>query len=83
VAAVGAGTGLMYQFSGDALWSIGLGLVSIVVPFVANRVLFFMPLIGIYSGIRAVQRGKVIGGIVGIVLSVIGGLITVFSLLAG
>ncbi|MEA2656504.1 MAG: hypothetical protein QOI23_1869 [Chloroflexota bacterium] len=72
----------MSQFSGDALWSIGLGLVSIVVPFVFNRIFFFLPLIGLYYGIRAITRGRMIGGIVGIVVNVIGGLITILSLIA-
>jgi hypothetical protein len=80
-AAVGAGVGLMSQFSGDALWSIGLGLVSIVVPFVFNRIFFFLPLIGLYYGIRAITRGRMIGGIVGIVVNVIGGLITILGLI--
>jgi hypothetical protein len=79
LAAAGAGISLMSQFSGSALWSIGLGLVSIVVPFVLGYVFFFLPFVGIYYGIRAVRRGQVIGGIVGIVLCCIGGLITILS----
>jgi hypothetical protein len=82
-AAAGAGIGIMSQFSGDALWSIGLGLASIVVPFVASHVFYFLPLIGIFYGIRAITRGRMIGGIVGVVLSVIGGLITVLALIGG
>ncbi len=73
---------MMSQFSGDALWSIGLGLVSIVVPFFLGRVFYFFPLLGIYYGIRAIRRGKMIGGIVGIVVSVIGGIITLIALFA-
>jgi hypothetical protein len=83
VAAAGAGVGLMSQFSGDALWSIGLGLVSIVVPFFLGRVFYFLPLIGIFYGIRAVTRGRMIGGIVGIVLSVIGGIVSLIGLFGG
>jgi hypothetical protein len=83
VVAAGAGIGLMSQFSGDALWSTGLGLVSIIVPFFLNRVFFFLPLIGLYYGIRAIRRGRVIGGIVGIVLCCIGGLVTLIGLFAG
>ena len=77
------GAGFMAQFSGDALWSVGLGLVSIVVPFFLGRVFYFLPLIGIYYGIRAITRGKVIGGAVGIALSVIGGIISAIALFAG
>jgi hypothetical protein len=82
-AAAGAGISLMSQFSGDALWSIGLGLVSIVVPVLLGRVFYFLALIGIYYGIRAIRRGRLIGGIAGIVLCAIGGLITILSLVGG
>ena len=83
-AAIGVGgLGMMSQFRGDALWSIGLGVVSIVVPFVLNRVFFFLPLIGLFYGIRAIRRGRVIGGIVGIVVNVIGGIITLIGLFGG
>lgn len=74
------GAGLMAQFTGDALWSIGLGLVSTIVPFFLGRVFYFLPLIGIYYGIRAIRGGKVIGGAVGIALSVIGGAISAVAL---
>jgi hypothetical protein len=83
LAAAGAGLGLISQFRGDALWSIGLGLVSIVVPFAFNRVFFFLPLIGLFSGIRAIRRGRMIGGIVGLVLNAIGGIITIIALVGG
>jgi hypothetical protein len=71
---------LMSQFTGDAFWSVGVGVVSVVVPFVFNRVFFFLPLIGLFYGIRAIRRGRVVGGIVGVVLNVIAGLIAAVSL---
>jgi hypothetical protein len=82
-ATVGAGLSLMSQFSGDAAWSIGLGLVSIIVPFILNRVFFFLPLIGFFYGIRAIRRGRMIGGIVGIVLNALGGIVTLVGLFGG
>jgi hypothetical protein len=83
MAAAGAGIGLMSQFSGSALWSIALGIVSIVVPFVWGYVFFFLPFIGIFYGIRATRRGQMIGGVVGIVLCVIGGMITILNRVVG
>ena len=78
MAAPGAGgISLMSQFRGDALWSVGLGVVSIVVPFVLGYVFFFLPFIGIFYGYRAIRRGMVIGGVTGIVLCAIGGIITI------
>lgn len=82
-AAAGAGLGLAYQFSGDALWSVGFGLASTILPFVLNYVFFFLPLLGIFYGVRAIMRGRMIGGIVGIVLNVIGGIITLIALFGG
>ena len=75
VAAVGAGASLLSQFSGVAAWSIGFGVVSIVVPFVTNFYFPIMPIIGALNGFRAIQRGRVIGGIVGLVLNGIGGIV--------
>jgi len=79
VAAVGAGGALMSQFGGPALWSIGFGVVSIIVPFFANFYFPIMPIVGALNGVRAIQRGRVIGGIVGLVLNGIGGLVTLFA----
>lgn len=80
---VGAGwgaMGILAQFEPPALWAIIAGLVTIVVPFVFGRVFFFLPIIAVITGFRAIQGGKLIGGIVGIVLGIIGGIITVIGL---
>ncbi len=82
-AGVGAGwgaAGILSQFSGSAAWACGIGLVTIIVPFVFNRVFFFLPIVGIIAGFRAIRAGKLIGGIVGIVLSGIGGVLTLIGL---
>lgn len=79
VAAVGAGATLMSQFGGAAAWSIGLGLVSIVVPLVSTFYFPIMPLIGAVNGVRAIQRGRVIGGIVGLALNAIAGIIALIA----
>lgn len=78
VAAAG-GVALMYQFGGPAAWSIGFGLVSIVVPFFANFYFPILPIIGLINAVRAIQRGRMIGGVVGIVLNLIGGVVTLFA----
>jgi hypothetical protein len=78
------GIGLTSQFTGAAAWSIGFGLVSIIVPFVTNFYFPILPIFGLLNGVRAIQRGKIIGGIVGIVLNVIGGIVSLlFSGLIG
>lgn len=83
VPAAAAGFGaasLISQFSGAAGAACLVGLITIIVPFVAGRVFFFLPIVGVISGIRAITQGRVIGGVVGIVLNVIGGLITIFAI---
>jgi hypothetical protein len=74
-----AGVGLLSQFTGRALWSIGCGLVSIVVPFVTNFYFPVLPIIGAFYGIQAIRRGQVIGGIVGLALCAIGGVVALIS----
>lgn len=79
-AAAGVGVGLISQFTGAALTSCVLGVVTVVVPFVFGYVFYVLPIAGILAGLRAIQRGKVIGGAAGIGLNVVGGLITVIAL---
>jgi len=78
VAAGGTGA-LLYQLGGPAAWSIGFGLVSIVVPFVSNFYFPILPIFGLINAVRALQRGRTIGGVVGIVLNLLGGLVTLFA----
>jgi hypothetical protein len=74
------GAGLIFQFGGAAGWSVILGLISIGVPFLTKGLFNVMPIFGLIAGIRAVTRFRVIGGIVGIALNVIGGLIALLIL---
>ena len=48
-----------------------------------NRVFFFLPIIGLIAGIQAIRTGRMIGGIVAIVLNIIGGIITLIGLFGG
>jgi hypothetical protein len=68
------------QFTGPALWAIILGLAGILVPIFFNYVFFLLPIIGLISAVQAIRTGRVIGGIVGIVLNIIAGIITIFAL---
>src|SRR5260370_1248896 len=79
------GISLMSQFSGMAMWSIILGLLSVGVPivsglFMGGGVVYFyvLPIFGFIRGVQAATRGQVIGGIVGIVLNIMGGLLSLF-----
>jgi hypothetical protein len=70
---------LMYQFGGYALYSCIAGLASIIVPFVAGFYFPVLPIVGLLNGARAIQRGRVIGGIAGLILSALGGVVSLFA----
>lgn len=71
--------GLIYQLGGPAAWSIAFGLISVVVPFATNYYFPILPIAGAISAIRAIQRGRVIGGIIGIAVNVVGGLVSLLA----
>jgi hypothetical protein len=77
--AMGGGGGLTYHFGGAAAVSILMGVVSIVVPFVTNFYFPILPIFGLINGIRAIQRGRLFGGMVGLVVSALGGLVSLFA----
>ena len=84
-----SGPGVMSQFTGMALWSVILGVLAVGVPILTaltngGHIVYFyvIPIFGLIRGIQAVTRGLVIGGIVGIVLNVIGGLISLSIILS-
>jgi hypothetical protein len=78
--AAGGVAGIMSQFRGRALWSCVVGLVTIIAPFVVHYIFYVLALVGLYYGVLAIRRGQIIGGVVGIVLNVIGGLLTLLLL---
>jgi hypothetical protein len=75
--------GLLAQFTGNAGWGILVGLATIIVPLVFQRVFFFLPIIGLIIGVYAIVRKQVIGGILAVVLNVIGGVLTIIGLGGG
>jgi hypothetical protein len=77
--AAGGGLALGQQFGGAAAWSIGCGVISIVVPFVSSFYFPILPIVGALNGFRAIQRGRLIGGVVGIVVNAIGGLVALVA----
>lgn len=81
-AAVGAGIGLgvLSQFTGSALSSCVIGVITIIIPLAFGYVFYVLPIAGVLAGLRAIQRGKLIGGAAGIGLNLIGGLITFVAL---
>ncbi len=80
VAAAGGRVGIGAQLIA-AGWSIGVGVAGILLPIVSALILggnvyyfYILPVFGLVSGVRAVSRGYVIGGGIGIALNVLAGL---------
>jgi hypothetical protein len=67
------------QFGGAALYSIIAGLASILVPLFTTFYFPILPIAGMLNAARAIQQGRLIGGIVGLVLSALGGLVSLFA----
>jgi hypothetical protein len=80
------GVSMMSQFTGIAMWSIILGLLSVGVPLVTGLMssggtyyFYILPIFGLIRGVQAVRRGQMIGGIVGIVLNILGGFMSLIA----
>lgn len=74
-----AGGGLLWQFSGPAIWPLVMGLVAIVVPIFTTFYFPILPIFGAIGAWRAIQRGRLFGGVAGIVLNVLGGLMSLLA----
>ena len=60
-----------------------VGLVTIIVPLVFNRVYFILPIIGLILAIYSIVRKQVIGGVVAVILNAVGGILTIIGLTGG
>jgi hypothetical protein len=67
------------QFGGAAAWSMGFGLVAIVVPLMSSFYFPILPIFGFINAIRAIRSGRLVGGIIGIVLNLFGGLVSLLA----
>lgn len=67
------------QFGGPALWSIAVGVLGIGLPFFTPFYFRILPIAGIYTGVRAIMSGRLIGGAVGIVLNVVAGIMSLIA----
>ncbi len=84
--AAGAGLGIGAQIV-VARSSIIVGVIGILVPVVFSIVsgggsafyFYVLPIFGLIYGVRAMMRGAVIGGGIGVALNVVAGLVSLVS----
>lgn len=70
---------LGYQFGGNAAYSIVVGVLGIALPFMAGYYFRVLPIFGIITGVRAMTRGRVLGGAVGVGVNVLAGIVSLFA----
>ena len=69
--------GILGQFEPPAMWSILVGLATVIAPFFLGIFFLWLPVVGAVMGFRAIKAGQLIGGLVGICLSGLGGMLTI------
>ena len=69
-------SGLVPQFTGIAAWGVIIGLATVIVPLAFHQVFYLLPIAGLLAGVQAIRRGKMAGGVIAVVLSVLGGILT-------
>ena len=72
-------SGLAQQFGGDALWSIVFGAASVLVPIFTPIYFPILPIFGIWRGVLAVRGGRLAGGVIGLVVSALGCLVSLLA----
>ncbi len=70
---------LGWQFGGSAAWSIGFGAASVLAPIFTSFYFPILPIFGLWRAVIAIRSGRLIGAVVGIVLNVIGGLLSLLA----
>lgn len=63
---------LARHFAADGLASILLGSVSVVVPLLTSFYFPILPVFGIWRGLLAVRGGHLVGGAIGLTVSILG-----------
>jgi hypothetical protein len=75
-----AGGGLLSQFRGGALYSIGVGLLSVIVPLVTDRYFPILPVAGAVVALNAIRKRAFAGGVIGLVINLVGIVIDLFAI---
>jgi hypothetical protein len=75
----GGTSALGYQFGGRAIYAIIAGLITIIAPFAFGIYFIGLPIIGIVTAIRAITAGRLMGGVLGLGLSVVGGIVSLWA----
>jgi hypothetical protein len=75
--------GRLWQFGGWAGASVICGLLSIVVPIDTTFTFPLFTIAGLIMGVHSIWQGRVAGGTVGVALSLLGGLVSLFASFGG
>lgn len=70
----------VWRLDGAAALSIGCGFASVIVPLETSFTFPLFAILGILVAVRSFSRGRLIGGLLGVSLSLLGGIISLFSI---
>lgn len=70
---------IAYQFSGNALWAIVFGLLSVLVPIFTPIYFPILPLFGLWRAVLAIREHRVAGGAIALVLNGFGCVVSLLS----
>lgn len=77
--AFGSASAILYQFGGRAIYGMIAGVAAIVAPFAIGFYFPILPVFGLIASARAIQGGRVLGGIAGIGLNILGGIVSLWA----
>lgn len=77
------GRGCLWQLGRSAGASVIFGLLSIVVPIDTTFTFPIFAIVGLTVGVYAISHSRMVGGILGVALSLLGGLVSLFATFGG
>lgn len=77
--AFGSASAIMYQFGGRAVYANIAGVASIVAPFAFGFYFPVLPIFGFLAAIRALQGGRLLGGMTAMALNAFGAIVSLWA----
>lgn len=78
-AAYWSASSILYQFGGRAIYANIAGVAAIAAPFVTGFYFPILPIFGLIASVRAIQGGRLLGGIVALGLNLMGGIVSLWA----
>jgi hypothetical protein len=77
--AFGSASAIAYQFGGRAIYANIAGVAAIVAPFAFGFYFPILPIFGFIAALRALQAGRLLGGLTAMVLNAFGAIVSLWA----